>query len=357
MPEKRIESFEVKRLEILDEEGSADKTLMPGLSGEEIKSIYEMMLLSRAFDERALSLQREGRLGTYASIRGQEAAQVASAFAAEKSDWIFPSFRETGVQIALGYPIYMLFQYWSGDERGMKCPDGLNVFPICVPVGTHLPHAVGAAIAMKIRKEKKAAIAYFGDGATSKGDFHEAFNLAGVFSAPAVFICQNNQYAISVPLSRQTASSTLAQKAIAYGFTGLQVDGNDVFAVYKAAREAMEKAKQGGGPSFIECFTYRLADHTTADDSTRYRPVEEVEKWRGRDPVKRLRLYMEKEGLFSEEFQRHLEEKVQKTIEEAFRKMEEIGHPPLSGMFAYTFKKPSPMEAQQMKEFLSDGGG
>ncbi len=352
MPEKSIASFDVKRLEILDEEGNADKTLMPGLSGGEIKHIYEMMLLSRAFDERALQLQREGRLGTYASIRGQEAAQVASAFAAEKTDWIFPSFRETGVQITMGYPLYMLFQYWSGDERGMKCPGGLNVFPVCVPVGTHLPHAAGAAMAMKIRGEKKAALAYFGDGATSKGDFHEAFNLAGVFRAPAVFICQNNQWAISVPLSRQTAAGTLAQKALAYGFTGLQVDGNDVFAVYKAAKEAIEKAKSGGGPSFIECFTYRLSDHTTADDSTRYRPAQEVEEWKGRDPVKRLRLYMEKEGLLGGEFQKQTEEQAEKAIDEAYHKMEEIGPPPANDMFAYTFEKPSPGEAQQMREFL-----
>ncbi|MDA8090606.1 MAG: pyruvate dehydrogenase (acetyl-transferring) E1 component subunit alpha [Nitrospiraceae bacterium] len=357
MPEKSILSFEVKRLDVLDEEGNADVSLMPGLSGPQIKRIYEMMVLSRAFDERALRLQREGRLGTYASIRGQEAAQVASAFAAEKSDWIFPSFRETGVQIALGYPLHMLFQYWAGDERGMRCPEGLNVFPVCVPVGTHLPHAAGAAIAMKIRGEKKAALAYFGDGATSKGDFHEAFNLAGVFRAPAVFICQNNQWAISVPLSRQTAARTLAQKAMAYGFTGIQVDGNDVFAVYKASKEAIERAKHGGGPSFIECFTYRLENHTTADDSTRYRPAGEIEDWRGRDPVKRLRLYMEKEGLLNEDQQRQLERKAEKAVDLAFRKMEEIGPPPASDLFAYTFNEPSPREARQMREFLADADG
>lgn len=357
MPEKSIGSFEVKRLEVLDEKGNADASLMPALSGGQIKNIYEMMVLSRAFDERALRLQREGRLGTYASIRGQEAAQVASAAAAEKSDWIFPSFRETGVHIALGYPMHMLFQYWSGDERGMRCPEGLNVFPVSVPVGTHLPHAAGAAIAMKIRGEKKAAIAYFGDGATSKGDFHEAFNLAGVFRAPAVFICQNNQWAISVPISRQTAAGTLAQKAMAYGFTGLQVDSNDVFAVYRASKEAIERAKQGGGPSFIECVTYRVEDHTTADDSTRYRPAQEVEDWRGRDPLKRLRLYMEKEGLFSGELQGQLERKAEKAVDEAFRKMEETGPPPASDMFAYTFKEPTPRESRQMREFFSDEGG
>ncbi|MDA8091445.1 MAG: pyruvate dehydrogenase (acetyl-transferring) E1 component subunit alpha [Nitrospiraceae bacterium] len=355
MPEKTIGSFEIKRLEILDEEGNADKSIMPALSIEELKNLYEMMHLSRAFDERALSLQREGRLGTYASIRGQEAAQVASAFAAERTDWIFPSFRETGAQITAGYPMHMLFQYWSGDERGMKCPEELNIMPVCVPVGTHLPHAAGAAMALKIKGEKKAVLAYFGDGATSKGDFHEAFNIAGVFRAPAVFICQNNQWAISVPLSRQTAAATLAQKALAYGFEGIQVDGNDAFAVYKASKAAIEKAKAGGGPTFIECFTYRISDHTTADDSSRYRPAGELEQWKARDPIKRLRLYMEKEGIFSAEFQKQVEENAGKKINEAFHKMEEIGPPPVSDMFAYTYKEPSRREARQMRDFANGG--
>ncbi|MDA8171551.1 MAG: pyruvate dehydrogenase (acetyl-transferring) E1 component subunit alpha [Nitrospiraceae bacterium] len=356
MAEKTIATFEVRRLEILDEEGNADKALMPSLTGDDIRGIYEKMLLSRAFDERALRLQREGRLGTYASIRGQEAAQAASAFAAEKSDWIFPSFRETGVQITVGYPIFMLFQYWSGDERGMKCPDDLSVFPICISVSTHLPHAVGAAIAMKLKKQKKAAIVYFGDGATSKGDFHEAFNMAGVFKAPVVFICQNNQWAISVPLSRQTAARTLAQKALAYGFPGIQVDGNDVFAVYRAASEALHKARDGEGPSFIECQTYRISDHTTADDSSRYRPAREVEYWRAKDPIKRLKTYMEKEGLLTEDYQRQLEEKNESALDEAFRKMEEIGPPPPSEMFARTFKEPTRREDIEMRSFV-DGGG
>ncbi len=356
MAEKTIETFEVKRLEILDDEGNADKALMPSLTAGGIRNIYEGMLLARAFDERALSLQREGRLGTYASIRGQEAAQVASALAAEKSDWIFPSFRETGVHIAAGYPVHQLFQYWSGDERGMRCPDDLNVFPVCIPVSTHLPHAVGAAIAMKLKKQKSAAIVYFGDGATSKGDFHEAFNMAGVFRAPVVFICQNNQWAISVPLSRQTAAKTLAQKALAYGFSGIQADGNDAFAVYRAASEALYKAREGGGPSFIECQTYRISDHTTADDSSRYRPAGEVEYWKAKDPLKRLKSYMEKEGLLTEDYQKQLEGKNERTLDEAFREMERIGPPPPSEMFAYTFRQPSRRQEIEMRSF-ADGGG
>ena len=274
MPEKVIESFHVKRLDILDERGDVDESLMPPLSEKEITRMYELLVLSRTYDHYALSLQREGRLGTFPSILGQEASQIGSAFAVEKTDWVFPSFREMGVYITLGYPMHMLFQYWIGDERGFRIPDELNIFPLCVPVGTQIPHAVGAAMAAKYRGDKIAVITYFGDGGTSEGDFHEGFNIAGVFKLPVVFICQNNQWAISVPREKQTASKTLAQKAFAYGFEGIQVDGNDVFAVYKATKEALEKAKKGNGPSFIECFTYRMSDHTTADDASRYRPKE-----------------------------------------------------------------------------------
>lgn len=176
MPEKIIESCNVKRLEVLDEKGNVDESLMPSLSDEQIKKMYELLILSRTFDQRALNLQREGRLGTYASILGREASQIESAFALEKSDWIFPSFREMGVYITMGYPLYMLFQYWSGDERGVKCHDDLNIFPVCVPVGTQLPHAVGAAMGVKYRGDKKAVAVYFGDGGTSEGDFHEGMS-------------------------------------------------------------------------------------------------------------------------------------------------------------------------------------
>jgi len=269
MSEQIIESFNVTRLEVLDPLGNADKALLPPHSNDEIRKMYEYLILSRAFDERALSLQREGRIGTYPSILGQEATQVGSALALAKEDWVFPSFREMGVHITLGYPIPLLFRYWAGDERGLRTPDALNIFPVCVSVGTHLPHAVGAALAARIRGDRIAVAAYFGDGATSKGDFHEGLNMAGVFGLPVVFICQNNQWSISLPVKRQTAAKTLAQKAWAYGFEGIQVDGNDVFAVYHATRNALEKARQGGGPTFIECLTYRLADHTTADDASR----------------------------------------------------------------------------------------
>lgn len=349
MPEKIIESINVRRLEILDETGNVDEQLMPSLSDDDIKRMYELLILSRTFDHRALNLQREGRLGTYASILGQEASQIGSAFALEKTDWVFPSFREMGVYITMGYPVYMLFQYWSGDERGVRTPDDLNIFPVCVPVGTQIPHASGAAMAIKYRGDKKAVAVYFGDGGTSEGDFHEGLNMAGVFRLPVVFICQNNQWAISVPREKQTASRTLAQKAYAYGFEGIQVDGNDIFAVYKATKNAMDKAKKGEGPTLIECVTYRMSDHTTADDAVRYRPKEEVEAWKAKDPVLRLRLFMEKKGLWDEDYQKEVEEKAGAAVDEAVKMEEAIEHPDPEDMFTYTYEKPTARQQKQMK--------
>lgn len=347
MPEKIIDSFHVKRLDILDEKGDADSALMPSLSEVYIRRMYELIVLSRTFDHFALDLQREGRLGTYASILGQEASQVGSAFAVEKTDWILPSFREMGVYLTMGYPMHMLFQYWGGDERGSCSPAGLNIFPLCIPVGTQLLHAVGAAMAMKYRKQNSAVVAYFGDGGTSKGDSHEGFNMAGVFKLPVVFICQNNQWAISVPREKQTASKTLAQKAYAYGFDGIQVDGNDVFAVYKAAAEALRKAREGGGPTFIECFTYRMSDHTTADDATRYRAKEEVEAWRDKDPLLRLKLFMEKNGLWTEKYQTEIEEEAKAAVGEAVKLAESAEPPKPLDMFTHTYEQLTPRQKRQ----------
>ncbi len=351
MPEKIIESFNIKRLEVLDEKGDADASLMPPLSDDEIKKMYELLILSRTFDRYALNLQREGRLGTYASILGQEASQIGSAFAVENTDWIFPSFREMGVYLTAGFPPYKLFQYWSGDERGITPPDNLNIFPVCVPVGTQIPHATGAAMAAVYRGDKTAVLAYFGDGGTSKGDFHEGLNIAGVFRLPVIFICQNNQWAISVPRERQTASKTLAQKAMAYGFEGLQVDGNDIFAVYKATRDALKKARQGEGPTLIECFTYRMSDHTTADDATRYRSMEEVEQWKQKDPALRLKLFLEKKGLWTEAYQKKIEEESKTIIEDAVKKEEAIQPPQPKDMFTYTYEKLSQRQSRQIKDF------
>ena len=348
MPEKIIDSFHVKRLDILDEKGDADIALMPSLSDAYMRRMYELLVLLRTFDQVALSLQREGRLGTYASVLGQEASQVGTAFALEKTDWIFPSFREMGVYITMGYPMHMLLQYWGGDERGISSPEGLNIFPICIPVATHIPHAAGAAMAAKYRKDRIAVIAYFGDGGTSEGDFHEGLNMAGVFKLPVVFVCQNNQWAISVPREKQTAAKTLAQKAVAYGFEGIQVDGNDIFAVYKAAADALKKARDGGGPTFIECITYRMSDHTTADDATRYRTKEEVEVWKAKDPLLRMKLFMEKNGLWTEKYQKDVEEESRDAVSGAVKLAESIVPPRPEDMFTYTYENLTPRQKKQI---------
>jgi len=350
MPETVIASFQVSRLDILAADGSVDPDLVPALSDSELVRIYELMLLTRLFDRRALSLQREGRLGTYPSILGQEAAQVGSAFALQREDWVFPAFRELGVFLTLGYPLHEIYQYWTGDERGLLCPEGLHIFPICIAVGTHIPHAVGAAMAARYRGDPVAVACYFGDGATSKGDFHEALNMAGVFRAPVVFIIQNNQWAISVPRRQQTASRTLAQKAIAYGVPGIQVDGNDVLAVYAATDRALQQIRAGGGPTLIECDTYRLADHTTADDARRYRDPEEVAKWQQRDPLRRYRRFLEARGLWDDAKQAAAETQAKERLDAAVAREEAARKPDPQAIFAYTYAQPSQRQQQQRAE-------
>ncbi len=350
MPRDTIATFTVEHLCILDEEGNADEALLPPLGEDDIRRLYELLVLARIFDRRALSLQREGRIGTYPSILGQEAAQVGSAFAMEGPEWIFPSFRETGMFIALGCPLELLLLYWGGDERGQQVPGNLNIFPVCVSVGTQIPHAVGAAMAARLKGDRLPVVCYLGDGGTSKGDFHEGFNLAGVFRPPVVFICQNNQWAISVPVKRQTGAQTLAQKAIAYGFPGVRVDGNDVFAVYSAVKEALARAAKGEGPTFIECLTYRMSDHTTADDATRYRPAEEVEKWRERDPIARLERFMAKRGLWSEAYAKEAAAKALLAVDDAVRLAEGTPPPKSAEILQCVATTLTPRQKRQLEE-------
>lgn len=356
MPKKLVETFGVEWLQVLDEDGRCDEQLLPPLGDEQIKKLFEWMVLARVFDDKAFKLQRQGRLGTYASILGQEAAQVGAAFALEPADWMFPAFREPGASFVRGLPVQMILQYWAGDERGSCIPEGLNDFPISIPVATQIPIAVGTALAARYRGDPIAVMAFMGDGATSKGDFHEGLNFAGVFSAPVVFVCQNNHWAISVPLKRQTASATLAQKAIAYGMPGIQVDGNDVFAVYRAASEALARARAGQGPSFIECVTYRMGDHTTADDATRYRSNEEVERWQLRDPIERLRKFMENRGLWHTAYEQEVYVQAKEKVEQAVRDQEGMEPPDPRDMFRFTFQDLTAELKEQMEAFLQSNG-
>lgn len=321
-------------LQFLDPKGKIiSRRGLPKFSEKQIREIYELMVLARTFDDIALKLQREGRILTYASLLGQEAAQIASAYALQDNDWFVTTYRDHGVWITRGLPMENLYMYWAGDERGMDYKQNLKALPPAIPIGSHIPHAVGLAWAEKMKGTKNAIIVYFGDGATSKGDFHEAMNFAGVFKVPCVFLCENNQWAISTPRSRQTSSETIVQKAEAYGFEGVLVDGNDVFAVYKATQDALQKAREGKGPTLIEAYTYRLESHTTADDWRRYRSEKEVEEWREKDPIVRLRKYMEKEKLWDEKEEKGLQEKAKAQVNEAVKKFEEIPGPERDDMF------------------------
>lgn len=255
-----------------------------------------------------------------------------------------------------GLPLAKILQYWSGDERGSMIPEGQNDFPITIPVGTQIPMGTGVAWGAKLRGDKIAVLVYMGDGATSKGDFHEGLNFAGVFSIPVVFVCQNNQWAISVPLSRQTAAETLAQKAIAYGLPGIQVDGNDVFAVYKATDEALKRARAGGGPTFIEALTYRLGDHTTADDASRYRSTEEVTQWKAREPIERLRKYMERNGFWDQSYEQQVLTTAREQVEAAVQELENTPPPDPRDMFRYTFREMPPELEQQMAALFNGNG-
>src|SRR3989344_192175 len=350
MVKKVLKEFKVEYLQILDENGNCDETLMPNLSNDEIKKLYEMLVLVRVFDQKAFNMQRQGRLGTYIQFKGQEACQVGSAMALQDSDWVFPMYRNSGLLIARKHPIVQILQYWNGDEYGMKAPSNVNNFPIAIPVGTQMIHAAGAAWAAKLKGTKDVAITYFGEGATSKGDFHEAMNFAGVYDAPCIFFCENNQFAISVPRSKQTHAETIAQKAIAYGFEGIQIDGMDVFAVYKATKDAVEKARLGKGPTLIEAFTYRMCDHSTSDDASRYRSKEELDMWMKKDPVDRLEKYMRKKGLLDDAYKAKVLENSQQVIEKAVTEFEKLTPPDAKDMFTFVYAEMTPQQKEEMDE-------
>ena len=338
-------------LQILNAEGNViNEELMPKLTDDDIKKMYGYMVLARKWDETMWNLQREGRLLTFAPLKGQEAAQIGSAYAMAKDDWLFPMYRSNGAMIVRGMPMEMLQQYWAGDERGLKIPEKLNLFTFAIPVGTHIPHAVGFAWGMKMKKKKIAVVVYTGEGGTSKGDFHEALNFAGVFKVPVVVIVENNQYAISVPRNRQTASETIAQKAVAYGFEGIQVDGNDMFAVYSVTQEALKKARAGKGPTLIECVTYRLGAHTTADDPSRYRSKEEEEEWKKKDPIDRVRKFMQKKDIWKDADDKKLLEDVESKVNSSVKRAEALSPPKAEDMFTSVYHDLTKDLKEQMEE-------
>lgn len=313
-----VAKFEIEFTRILDETGQLVGSVPDSLSNpESILPLYRLMVLTRAFDTKAIALQRTGQLGTYASSLGQEAIGAGVGTAMRSEDVLAPTYREQAAQFARGVTMTDLLVYWGGDERGSDFQVAREDFPICVPIGTQCCHAAGAAFAFKFRKEPRVSVGMLGDGATSRGDFYESMNVAGAWKLPVVFVISNNQWAISMPRAAQSAAETLAQKSIAAGFEGLQVDGNDVLAVRWAMEHALAKARAGEGPTLIEAITYRLHDHTTADSAARYRSEDEVEAMRKRDPLTRTRAYLESNKVWSNDDEQRLEEECAQEVEAA----------------------------------------
>ncbi|MGD0027088.1 MAG: pyruvate dehydrogenase (acetyl-transferring) E1 component subunit alpha [Xanthobacteraceae bacterium] len=323
---------------VLDSEGKIVGT-MPEFARDPaaLLRLYRALVLTRTFDTKAVALQRTGRLGTYASSLGQEAVSVGAAAAMEPTDVFIPNFREHGGQLWRGVTLKELFLYWGGDERGNDFSGPREDFPICVPVGSHAPHAVGVALAFRLRGEKRAALCVLGDGATSKGDVAEALNMAGVWKVPAVFLINNNAWAISVPREKQSAAATLAQKAAAAGIPGEHVDGNDVIAVRAVIEQALARARQGLGPTLVEAVTYRLCDHTTSDDASRYRDDAEVSRHWPAEPLVRLRNFLTRSGHWDKAREEALLHECSRAVEEAAEEYLATPPQPLSAVFDFVY--------------------
>ena len=326
---------------------------MPDVTEDDIKKMYHLMVLTRTFDDKLFKLQRSGKIGTYAQIKGEEASEIGSGLALEDDDWMVPSFRELGVYIARELDRVSLVQAWNGDTRAFENIVDTKNLPVSVPVASQTIHGTGIGWSQKIKGEDNATIVYFGDGATSEGDFHEALNIASVHDLPVVFYCQNNQYAISTPYEKQTGSDTIAQKAIAYGMKGVRVDGNDVLATYKATKDALRRAKEGKGPTLIESFTYRRGDHTTSDDSQRYRDDDEVDEWAKKDPIERIKNYFDQIGTWDEDYEEWVHNKCQEEVKDAVDQALDIEDPDPLEMFDTVFKEKTP-DLKRQRQYLKE---
>ena len=348
MPITKALETQIDHVSILDEHGAFDEKLGAGLiPDDDLVKLYEHMMVCRQLDEVAFKLQRSGRMGTYPQNMGQEATSLGAAYMLDDSDWMVTCYRENCGLFWRGLPMEKILQHWMGDERGNQIDRDLYCTPIAVPIGTQMLHATGLAWGAKYREEKQIACTFFGDGATSEGDFHEAMNFAANLDIPVIFFCQNNQWAISVPSSIQCSAPTVAQRGVAYGVECLQCDGNDIFAVAWCMKKAIESAREHHRPVFIEAVTYRLGDHTTADDARRYRDEEEVELWKTRDPLNRMREYLKGKKLWNDSKQAELQERAEKTVAEAVERAETIEAPEITDIFNWTFAEIPEQIAQQ----------
>jgi 2-oxoisovalerate dehydrogenase E1 component alpha subunit len=354
-------------LQILAPDGSVDEALDPQVAAPVLEKIYRTMHLTRAFDERGMNLQRQGRIHFYLACTGQEAASIASTAALADEDWLCPSYREPGAALLRGVTVKSMVNQLFGNSwdlsKGRQMPvhyafKAQNFVSISSPIGTQIVQAAGVGMAMRIKREKKCVLTFFGDGATSSNDFHTGLNFAGVYKSPVIFFCENNGWAISLPVSKQTASETMAAKAVAYGMPGVRVDGNDALAVYKVTREARERALRGDGPTFIEAVTYRLSGHSSSDDPRRYRPDSELQEMQKHDPLARLRLHLESRGLWDAEREEALKTKARDEVNEAVKEAERVPRPELESIFSDVYKDmPRALREQYEAEKTARGEG
>jgi pyruvate dehydrogenase E1 component alpha subunit len=347
---------ELPMLQLVAPDGTAVGDVDVGLSGDQLRELLRLMIFCRRLDRECTALQRQGELTVYPAFEGQEAAQIGSAFALGADDFVFPSFRELAVAVARGVDTVEYLQYHRGTWHGGPYDPIANRFaPICVPVATQIVHAVGWAMGAKLDGTGACSIAYFGDGSASEGDFHEAANMASVFGAPVILFCQNNGWAISVPLAQQTVAP-IAKRAEGYGMPGVRVDGNDVLAVYAVTKAAVDRAHAGEGPTLIEAITYRVGAHSTADDASRYRKVDEVAPWLERDPVERHQRFLESRDVIDETFVKETEEAAETWVAEVRGALTELGTPPVSEIFDHVFANPSAGFERERRDFEAGSG-
>ena len=347
-----VTAGEVKALTIISPEGKVvNAEEMPDLTDEQLKEIMRRMVFTRTWDERAINLGRQGRLGFYAPVSGQEASMVGSEFALEKEDFICPGYRDMPQLVWHGLPLYQAFLYSRGHQHGGQIPEGVNVLMPQIIIGAQVLHAMGIAMGFKKRGKKNVAITYTGDGGSSEGDFYEALNFAGAFKLPAIFVGQNNGYAITTPFSKQTAAHSVAHKSVAAGIRGVQVDGMDVVAVYKAVKEAADRGRNGEGPTLIEILTYRFKPHSLSDDTTKYRTKEEEAEWGHKDPIVRFGAYLASKGLWSDEDTARVKDEAKAAVAEHIKKAEATEKMTIPGLIDSMFETPTPQLAEQKAEF------
>lgn len=355
----------VELMQVIKPSGDYLEEIEPDISKDELRRLYKLMILVRALDIRGLQLQRQGRIGFFIGSLGQEACQIGSAYALRPEDWVFPAYREIGAALLRGVTLKQVMnQYFANAEDLEKGRQLTNLYGAksvhfvsgSAPIATQLPHAVGTALAAKIRGDPIVTLAYFGDGATSENDFHTAMNFAGVFKTPTIFFCQNNHWAISVPIEKQTSAETIAIKAKAYGFEGVRVDGNDILAVYRTTREAVEKARKGEGPTLIEAVTYRMGPHSSSDDPKRYIAEQELAEWQKRDPITRFRRYLEKKRMWSETDEKKAQEDVNRELDEAIAYAEKVPRPALETLFTDVYAEMPWHLEEQLHELQLEKG-